>query len=129
MLRSSSQVRASQRGLASPEHTSLDQRLGALQMVRLVIVGLVCAAAASFPAQLGLRFLQVLPLSAAYLALCLAGQLADHFMTNAPPESRKARRSRAPVQQMLLPVDSAYLALLMVPAGEAQSDFILLFTV
>jgi diguanylate cyclase (GGDEF)-like protein len=30
---------------------------------------------------------------------------------------------------MLLPVDSAYLALLMVPAGAAQSDFVLLFTV
>ena len=128
-LRSASQVRASQQGLASPEHTSLDQRLGALQIVRLVIVGLVCAAAASFPAELGLRFLQVLPLSAAYLALCLAGQLADHVMAKAPPERRKAQRSRAPVQQMLLPVDSAYLALLMVPAGAAQSDFILLFTV
>ena len=128
-LRSASQVRASQQGLASPEHTSLDQRLGALQMVRLVIVGLVCAAAASFPAQLGLRFLQVLPLSAAYLALCLGGQLADHVMAKAPPQRRKAQRSRAPVQQMLLPVDSAYLALLMVPAGAAQSDFILLFTV
>jgi two-component system cell cycle response regulator len=126
---SASQVRAGQQGLASPEHTSLDQRLGALQMVRLVIVGLVCAAAASFPAQLGLRFLQVLPLSAAYVTLCLAGQLADYFMAKAPPESRKARRSRAPVQQMLLPVDSAYLALLMVPAGAAQSDFVLLFTV
>lgn len=128
-LRSASQVRASQQGLASPEHTSLDQRLGALQIVRLVIVGLVCAAAASFPAELGLRFLQVLPLSAAYLALCLAGQLADHVMAKAPPERRKAQRSRAPVQRMLLPVDSAYLALLMVPAGAAQSDFILLFTV
>ena len=123
------QGRASQPGLASPEHTSLDQRLGALQMVRLVIVGFVCAAAASFPAELGLRFLQVLPLSAAYLALCFAGQLADHFMAKSPPERRNARRSRAPVQQMLLPVDSAYLALLMVPAGAAQSDFVLLFTV
>jgi diguanylate cyclase (GGDEF)-like protein len=122
-------VRASQQGLALPEHTSLDQRLGALQMVRLVIVGLVCAAAASFPGELGLRFLQVLPLSAAYLAVCLAGQLADHVMAKAPPERRKARRSRAPMQQMLLPVDSAYLALLMVPAGAAQSDFVLLFTV
>jgi len=126
---SASQVRAGQERLASPEHTSLDQRLGALQMVRLVIVGLVCAAAASFPRELGLRFPQVLPLSAVYLALCLAGQLADHVMAKAPPERRKAQRSRAPVQQMLLPVDSVYLALLMVPAGAAQGDFILLFTV
>jgi diguanylate cyclase (GGDEF)-like protein len=127
----SSRARPGYQSLASAEHTSLDQRLGALQAVRLVVVGLVCAAAASFPHELGLGLLQVLPFSAAYLGLCLAGQLADHLMARAPGDSRGKgrRRSQAPVQQMLLPVDSVYLALLTVPAGGAQSDVLLLFTV
>jgi two-component system, cell cycle response regulator len=109
--------------LANPEHTSLGQRLGALQVVRLCIVGLVIAAAELAPQQLGLTVKQVLPLSVAYLGLCLFGQLGDHLLVKHPT------RSRAPLQQMLLPIDSVYLAVLAVPSGGTQSYFILLFAV
>ncbi len=112
-----------QQRLANAEHTSLEQRFGALQVVRLCTVGLVVAAAIFVPEQLGLTVKQVMPLSFAYLALCLFGQLADHIFVKHP------KRSRAPLQQMLLPVDSLYLAILTVPSGGAQSDFILLFAV
>ena len=69
------------------------------------------------------RFEQVLPLSLGYLAVCFLGEGIDHFIR------RRPYRSRAPIQQMLLPIDSVYLAVLTVPSGGAQSDFILLFAV
>jgi two-component system, cell cycle response regulator len=109
--------------LATAEHTSLEQRFGALQVVRLCIVALVIAAAALAPEQLGLTVRQVLPITFAYLTLCLLGQVGDHVLVKRP------KRSRAPLQQMLLPIDSVYLAVLTVPSGGAQSDFILLFAV
>lgn len=118
-----SQAWEGQQRLANAEHTSLEQRFGALQVVRLCIVALVVAAAALAPDQLGLTVKQVLPLTFAYLALCLLGQLGDHVLVKRP------KRSRAPLQQMLLPIDSVYLAVLTVPSGGAQSDFILLFAV
>ena len=118
-----SQVWEGQQRLANAEHTSLEQRFEALQVVRLAIVGLVIAAAEFVPDQLGLTVRQVLPLSMAYLALCLFGQLGDHLLVKHP------KRSQAPLQQMLLPIDSVYLAVLTVPSGGAQSDFILLFAV
>ncbi len=118
-----SQVWEGQQRLANAEHTSLEQRFGALQVVRLCVVGLVVTAAFCAPQQLGLTVKQVLPLSFAYLALCLFGQVGDHVFVKHP------KRSRAPLQQMLLPIDSLYLAILTVPSGGAESDFILLFAV
>ena len=118
-----SQIWAGHQRLGTAEHTSLDQRFGALQVVRVAIVALVIAAAAFVPAQLGLTVEQVLPLSLGYLAICLLGETIDHF------RSKRPSRSRTPLQQMLLPIDSVYLAVLTVPSGGAQSDFILLFAV
>ena len=115
--------RNGRQGLASAEHTSLEQRFEALQVVRLCVVVLVVAAAALVPEQLGLTVKQVLPISFVYLAVCLLGQVGDHLLVKHP------KRSRAPLQQMLLPIDSVYLAMLTVPSGGAQSDFILLFAV
>ena len=105
------------------EHTSLDQRFGALQLVRIAIVALVIAAAAFAPDQLGLTIQQVLPLTLGYLAVCFLGETIDRF------RARRRNRPRTPMQQMLLPIDSVYLAVLTVPSGGAQSDFILLFAV
>lgn len=109
--------------LADAEHTSLEQRFGALQVVRLCIVGLVILAAWFSPQELGLTVRQVLPPSLAYVCLCLLGQLGDHLL------ARRSARSRAPLQLMLLPVDSVYLAVLAVPSGGMKSYFILLFAV
>ena len=69
---------AGQGWLANPEHTSLEQRLGALQGVRMAIVALAVVAAAAVPHQLGMTVGQVLPLSLGYLAVCLASQAMDH---------------------------------------------------
>ncbi|HXW78645.1 MAG TPA: sensor domain-containing diguanylate cyclase [Acidimicrobiales bacterium] len=118
-----SQIWAGHQRLATAEHTSLQQRFAALQLVRVAIVALVIAAAAFAPAQLGLTVEQVLPLTLGYLAICLFGETVDRF------RARRPNRSGTPLQQMLLPVDSVYLALLTVPSGGAQSDFILLFAV
>jgi diguanylate cyclase (GGDEF)-like protein len=181
---------AGQGWLASPEHTSLEQRLGTLQAVRMTIVALAFIAAAAVPRELGMTVGRVLPISLGYLAICLASQALDHRRlarsgslgaasleavrvhtagvrrgppahvapvaavrapTGSPAGAREhrdrredrpelalhrdmrardsAKRSRAPVQQMLLPIDSLYLAVLMVPSGGAQSDFLLLFAV
>jgi diguanylate cyclase (GGDEF)-like protein len=114
--------------LAGAEHTSLEQRLGALQLVRLAIVALVVAAAWAVPGELGMTLDQVMARSLAYLGVCVGGQLADMvWQRGASPSDRS--RSGAPFQQMLLPVDTIYLAVLALPSGGAQSDFILLFTV
>ncbi len=115
-------------GLAAPEHTSLDQRLGALQLVRAAVVVLVLAASAVAPAQLGLTLGQVLPLSLAYLAACAVGQVVDVVRLGAGQEEGPRRRASS-FRQMLLPVDSFYLGALTVPSGGAQSDFIWLFAV
>jgi len=114
--------------LAGPELTSLDQRFGALQIVRATTVALALATAAVAPKELGITVARVLPLSIAYVGLCLAGQLVDHARDHmAPPGSQ--RRARSSIQHVLLPVDSVYLAMLTVPSGGAQSDLIWLFTV
>jgi diguanylate cyclase (GGDEF)-like protein len=140
-------LRAEKASLARPEHTALDERLGTLQAVRVTIVALVVLAAAVVPRQLGMNVDRVLPFSIAYLVVSFGGQLVDNapavraefmsvirsIMTRADSWSAGragvARRSGAPFQQMLLPVDSAYLAVLTVPSGGAQSDFLLLFAV
>ncbi len=114
--------------LASAEHTSLEQRLGALQLVRLAMVLLVLAAAWVAPGQLGMTLGQALWRSLAYLAVCVAGQLADMVWQRSGGASGRGR-SGAPFQQMLMPVDPVYLAVLALPSGGAQSDFILLFSV
>jgi two-component system, cell cycle response regulator len=124
----SSGLRTGQGRVADAEHTSLHQRFGALQCVRMVIVVLVIAAAAAVPRQLGMTLGQVLPLSLGYLAICLGGQIVDEMWEKGSPAS-SSRHPRALFQQMLLPVDSLYLAVLSVPSGGAQSDFIWLFTV
>jgi diguanylate cyclase (GGDEF)-like protein len=113
--------------LASAEHTSLEQRLGALQLVRLAIVVLALAAAWVVPGDLGMTLGQVLTRSIAYLGVCVAGQLADMAWQRSGAKSGRPRTG-APFQQMLLPVDPVYLAVLALPSGGAQSDFILLFT-
>ncbi len=113
--------------LASAEHTSLEQRLGALQLVRLAIVVLALTAAWVVPGELGMTLGQVLTRSIAYLGVCVAGQLADMAWQRRGATSGRPR-SGAPFQQMLLPVDPVYLAVLALPSGGAQSDFILLFT-
>jgi two-component system, cell cycle response regulator len=118
-----SQIWAGHQRLAIAEHTSLDQRFGALQVVRVAIVGLVIAAAAFAPDQLGLTVKQVLPLTLGYLAICFFGETIDRS------RAKRSHRSGSPIQQMLLPIDSVYLAVLTVPSGGAQSDFILLFAV
>ena len=86
-------------------------------------MALVIAAAAFAPDQLGLTIQQVLPLTLGYLAVCFLGETIDRF------RARRRNRPRTPMQQMLLPIDSVYLAVLTVPSGGAQSDFILLFAV
>lgn len=114
---------------AGPEHTSLDQRLGALQMVRAGIVGLAFAAAATVPERLGVDVHQVLLPSFAYLSFCFTGQILDHLWRKLGRPKDRAPRSGAPFQQLLLPLDSLYLAVLAVPSGGAESDFIWLFAV
>jgi two-component system, cell cycle response regulator len=118
-----SEIWAGHLRLANAEHTSLDQRFGALQLVRIATVALVIAAAAFAPDQLGLTIQQVLPLTLGYLVVCFLGETIDRF------RARRRNRPRTPMQQMLLPIDSVYLAVLTVPSGGAQSDFILLFAV
>lgn len=119
--------------IAEREHTSLEERFGALQVVRFVIVGLVIAASVGVPGQLGMSMGRVLPLSMAYLGACVLGQVAD--TVRARGERRTSgpgdlgAPSRTSFRHMLLPVDSFYLAALTVPSGGAQSDFIWLFTV
>ena len=114
--------------LASAEHTSLEQRLGALQLVRLAVVVLVVAAAGAVPGELGMTLGQVLWRSLAYLGVCIGGQLADMVWQRSGRGLARPHPG-APFQQMLLPVDPVYLAVLALPSGGAQSDFILLFTV
>ena len=116
-------------GLAPRQHTSLDQRLGALQLVRVAVVMLVLASAAGVPRQLGLSLGQVLPLSLAYLASCLLGQVVDTLRSRSAQGATGRRGPSASFRQMLLPVDSFYLAALTLPSGGAQSDFVWLFTV
>jgi diguanylate cyclase (GGDEF)-like protein len=99
-----------------------------LQLVRLAIVLLVLAAALVAPGQLGMTVGQVLWRSLAYLGICIAGQLADMAWERGAGASGRVRAG-APFQQMLLPVDPVYLAVLALPSGGAQSDFILLFAV
>jgi diguanylate cyclase (GGDEF)-like protein len=107
----------------------LDQRFGALQVVRVITVALALATAAFAPKELGITVGRVLPLSIAYVGCCLAGQGIDHFWERTDAARSRPRRSRARLQQVLLPVDSLYLATLTVPSGGAQSDLIWLFTV
>jgi diguanylate cyclase (GGDEF)-like protein len=71
---------------------------------------------------------QALWRSLAYLGVCVAGQVADMARQRGHGTSGRPR-SGAPFQQALLPVDPVYLAVLALPSGGAQSDFILLFTV
>lgn len=143
------QVRADRKSLALPEHTSLDQRLGTLQAVRVTMVALVVVGAVLAPHQLAMHVGKVLPLSIAYLVISFAGQFFDNLpaargrlkvVVGQPAPSsdgasaplghpRSLKRSGAPLQQMLLPVDSVYLAMLTVPSGGAQSDFLLLFAI
>jgi diguanylate cyclase (GGDEF)-like protein len=103
--------------------------LGALQLVRLAIVILALAAAWAVPGELRMTLGQVLWRSLAYLGVCVAGQLADMAWQRSGGGTSARARSGAPFQQMLLPVDPVYLAVLALPSGGAQSDFILLFTV
>jgi diguanylate cyclase (GGDEF)-like protein len=71
---------------------------------------------------------QALWRSLAYLGVCVVGQVADMAWQRGHGTSGRPR-SGAPFQQALLPVDPVYLAVLALPSGGAQSDFILLFTV
>ncbi len=121
--------RADGSGLAPRQHTSLDQRLGALQLVRVAVVMLVLVAAVGVPHQLGLSLGQVLPLSLAYLASCLLGQVVDTLRGRSVQAGAERRGPSASFRQMLLPVDSFYLAALTLPSGGAQSDFVWLFAV
>ncbi|HTW09467.1 MAG TPA: sensor domain-containing diguanylate cyclase, partial [Acidimicrobiales bacterium] len=121
--------RAESARLASTEHISLEQRLGTLQWVRVATVVLALATAASAPKELGITVARALPLSIAYLACCLAGQGVDYMRERWTPARPRPGGSGAPLQQMLLPVDSVYLAMLTVPSGGAQSDLIWLFAV
>lgn len=113
--------------LAQAEHTSLDRRFGALQFVRCVLVLLILIAALAVPGELGLDLGQVLPLSVAYLAISFGAQLAD-WWNNKRVAASASRRSPTPVQVVLLPVDSVYLAALTIPSGGTQSGFMWLFT-
>jgi diguanylate cyclase (GGDEF)-like protein len=113
--------------VAKTDHTSLDQRFGALQAMRVGIVALMVATTASAVRQVGMPLSEVLEISAVYLAVCLTGQLLDGL--SARLATAKGRRPRVLFQQVLIPVDSLYLALLTVPSGGAQSDFVWLFTV
>ncbi len=129
--------------LANPEHISLEQRFGALQVVRVAIAALAVMGATAVPHQFGMTVWQVLPLSAGYLGLGFGSWAVDlrrarQVAPSAPPatgvavggsQPRHKRRSRAPMQQMLIPIDPLYLALLMVPSGGTQSEFLLLFAV
>lgn len=124
--------------MADREPTSLEERFGALQAVRLVIVGLVIVASVAVPRQLGMSTGRVLPLSFAYLAACLLGQFADVLRARAvrrrgeegqAADRRVGKPAPTSFRHMLLPVDSFYLAALTVPSGGAQSEFIWLFTV
>jgi diguanylate cyclase (GGDEF)-like protein len=121
-------MQAERGSLADAEHTSLDQRFTALQLVRVALVVLALATAAAAPKELGITVSRVLPLSIAYVGLCLAGQLVDHVWDVKSAARSGPSRSHASIQQMLLSVDCLYLAMLTVPSGGAQSDLIWLFT-
>ena len=61
------------------EHTSLDQRFGALQLMRLSIVVLMVATSASASKQVGIPFREVVLISCAYVVVSLAGWAIDSF--------------------------------------------------
>lgn len=109
------------------DHTSLDQRFGALQAMRLGVAVLMVATTASAPRQVGMGLSEVLEISGGYLAFCLAGQLADNLAVRLA--TARGKRPRVLFQQALVPVDSLYLALLTVPSGGAGSDLVWLFTI
>jgi two-component system cell cycle response regulator len=114
---------------AQADHTSLEQRFGALQLMRLGVVMFVVATALLPHKQLGLSLRQVLLISAGYVAVSLAAWLLDSLFDRLAAAHGTRRRPRVPFQQMLIPVDSLYLALLTVPSGGAQSGFIWFFAV
>ncbi|MGH9106866.1 MAG: diguanylate cyclase [Acidimicrobiales bacterium] len=122
-------LRAERAQLARAEHTSLEQRFVALQLVRVAVVALALAAATVVHRHTGVTVAQVLVASAVYLGFCLGGQFLDQLWIKARRGKGPSRRSRAPFQKVLFPVDSLYLAVLTLPSGGAQSDFIWLFTV
>lgn len=115
--------------LARADHTSLDQRLGALQLMRLGIVVLMVATSAFAPKQVGIPLREVLAISAGYVFVSLAGWVLDTFCDRSAAARGTRRRPRFIFQQVLIPVDSLYLALLTVPSGGAQSGFIWFFAV
>jgi diguanylate cyclase (GGDEF)-like protein len=115
--------------LAGAEHTSLDTRFSALKAVRLAVVLLTVTAAAFVPRQLGMPLGEVVPISLAYMAVCLGGQLVDALWDKRCTARPRPWGSRVPLQRMLVPVDSVFLAIVTLPSGGAQSDFIWLFTV
>ena len=115
--------------LAQAEQTSLEQRFGALQLMRLGVVMFVVATAVLARKQLGMSSHEVLLISAGYMAVSLAGWLLDSLCDHLAAARGTRRRPRVPFQQVLIPVDSLYLALLTVPSGGAQSGFIWFFAV
>ncbi len=111
------------------EHTSLDQRFGALQLMRLSIVVLMVATSASASKQVGIPFREVVLISCAYVVVSLAGWALDTFCDHLATTRGTRRRPLFLFQQALIPVDSLYLALLTAPSGGAQSGFIWFFAV
>jgi two-component system cell cycle response regulator len=104
----------------STEQTSLETRLGVLLLARAATVVLVLVAVAAMPAHFGLSLGPVAVLSAIYLAIAGAGQAIGGVTR---------QRRRISIHQLLLPLDSVYLAALMATSGGAQSDLLILFTV
>jgi diguanylate cyclase (GGDEF)-like protein len=105
--------------LASSGPTGLDQRLGLLLIVRVVIVGLVVVGALGVSSQVGYTIGEVGPISAAYLIV--AGGTEWYRRRHAGP----ARL----VHRLLLPLDGIYLAAITTPGGGPRSQLIALVAI
>jgi diguanylate cyclase (GGDEF)-like protein len=103
----------------SHELTSLDERLGLLLLVRIGMVVVVLLAAAFAGSQVGFDVGDVVPLSAAYLAIAAA---AEWYRRRQGP-------GRMILHRAILPLDAIYLAIVTTPGGGPRSQLMVLFAV
>jgi diguanylate cyclase (GGDEF)-like protein len=101
------------------EPASRDQRLGLLLVVRLGLVAVVLLTALFASDQVGIRAVDVWPISAAYLAVAVG---AEWYR-------RRPWPGRIALQGAILPLDAVYLAIVTTPGGGPRSPLIVLFSV
>lgn len=96
---------------------SLEERLGLLVLVRLLLAAGVLAAAVFAPSEVLLSVSQVLVPSAIYVAVALAAEVLG----------RRNHRAALASHRLMLPLDAVYLVVMTVPVGGPRSELIMLF--